>query len=442
MAVNVQNPNGVHPTPNLGSNPGLPLRSMNTDFQNRFTVVLLTLLTGAAVVFAWINFQKRDFQVPYDGVRWLEQDGSLAADRVEADGPGAKAGIKKGDRLVEVNQHPVTDGAGLSRQLFSAGPWSKATFSLVRHSVPLDTVVVLVPDERPLNTWLRLIALIYFGIGLYVLLRRWTAPGSMHFYIFCLVSFVFYSFHPTGKFNNFDWIIYGGNVAAGLLQPALFLHFVLTFPERRGFVRRHRWILPAVYVPAIVLLTIHAVALRFLKASARLAWDMDRLQMGHLALYFVAAAAVLWYSYERARTPLLRQQLKWVTRGTILAIAPFTLLYVIPTLTGALPTMAMKVSVLSLGLLPLTFGYAIFRYRLMDVDLIFKRGMAYTLAAAAIAGTYFAVVAAVAELVHTQLPSSGPAGLVLAIVVTAAVVRSGTEVDPGANGSAFLPYAL
>ena len=79
----------------------------------------------------------------------------------------------------------------------------------------------------------------------------------------------------------------------------------------------------------------------------------------------------------------------------------------------------MKVSVLSLGLLPLTFGYAIFRYRLMDVDLIFKRGMVYTLSAAAIIGAYFAVVAGVAELVHARVPSSGPIGLVLAIVVTA-----------------------
>ena len=42
----------------------------------------------------------------------------------------------------------------------------------------------------------------------------------------------------------------------------------------------------------------------------------------------------------------------------------------------------MKISVLSLVFLPLTFGYAIFRYRLMDVDLIFKRGMTYTLATA------------------------------------------------------------
>src|SRR6202789_264962 len=84
-----------------------------------------------------------------------------------------------------------------------------------------------------------------------------------------------------------------------------------------------------------------------------------------------------------------------------------------------MPSLTMKVSVLSLGLLPLTFGYAIFRYRLMDVDLIFKRGMAYTLAAAAIVAMYFAGVAAIAELVHTRVPSSGPYGLMVAIVVTA-----------------------
>src|SRR6185369_5186937 len=93
--------------------------------------------------------------------------------------------------------------------------------------------------------------------------------------------------------------------------------------------------------------------------------------------------------------------------------------YVVPYLLGELPTLSMKISVLSLGLLPLTFGYAIFRYRLMDVDLIFKRGMAYTLAAASVVGVYFALVAAVAELVHTRIPSSGPIGLMLAVTITA-----------------------
>ena len=36
--------------------------------------------------------------------------------------------------------------------------------------------------------------------------------------------------------------------------------------------------------------------------------------------------------------------------------------------------------------LPLTFSWAIVRYRLMDVDLIFKRGVTYTLATAALVG--------------------------------------------------------
>jgi two-component system, NtrC family, sensor kinase len=416
VAANVQQ----HKRADFVQASGAPLRPMDKDLRTRFTAVLLGLLTTAAIAFAWINFQKeREFQIPSDGVWWVQQSGSLTAKRVEANGPGAKAGIKAGDRLAAVNQNPIKNSAALDRQMYRVGVWTKVTYSLIRRSVPVDTDVVLVPADRSLNTWLRLIALIYLGIGLYVLLRRWTAPGSLHFYVFCLASFISYAFKYTGKFNSFDWTIYWGNVGAGLLQPALFLHFVLTFPERRSFVRKHRWVIPAIYAPAALLLGLQVFALRFLKASELLRWNLDRVQMGYLAVFFIVAAVVLWHCYRRASTPILRQQLKWVTRGTILAITPFTLFYVIPYLMGALPTAAMKVSVLSLGLLPLTFGYAIFRYRLMDVDLIFKRGMVYTLSAAAIAGVYFAVIAAVADWLHAQLPSSGPAGLILAIVVTA-----------------------
>lgn len=416
VAPNVQN----QQRRSLGPKLGKPSRSMNRDFQIRFTAGLLVVLTTAAVVLAWINYQKEpEFMVPSDGAWWMEQNGTLTADRVEPNGPAAKAGIKEGDQVTAVNQHEVKSTAALERQRYLAGAWSKVTYSLVRGSVPLDTSVILVPAERSLNLWLRLIALIYLGIGIYVLLRRWTAAGSTHFYIFCLVSFIFYAFKYTGKLNDFDWTIYWGNVAAWLLLPALFLHFVLTFPERRRFVRQNPWLVPVIYIPGFVLMGIHILALSLLPASERLRWDLDRVEMGYLASFFVASAVVLWFSYRRASTPILRQQLKWVTRGTILAIAPFTLFYVRPYLTGAMPSGSMKLSVLSLALIPLTFGYAIFRYRLMDVDLIFKRGMVYTLAAAAIIGTYFAVVAGVAELVHTRVPSSGPWGLILAIVVTA-----------------------
>ncbi len=393
---------------------------MNRESQVRFFAVLFFLLTVAAVVFAGFNLNAEwKFQVPEDGVWWVEHRGSLTADRIDNNGPGAKAGIKPGDRLVSFDGQEVHSMSGLERQLYRTGVWSKATYSLLRQSVPLDSSVILVPADRSLNNWLRLIALIYLGIGLYVLLRRWTAPGSTHFYIFCLVSFIAYAFKYTGKLNDFDWTIYWGNIVAGVLQPALFLHFVLTFPEKRAFVRKHPWLIGLIYVPSGVLIATHVIAMRWLQASELLRWNLDRMEMSYGTLFFLGAAGVLFYSYRHASTTILRQQLKWVTRGTILAIVPYTLFYVVPYLLGSLPGATMKVSALSLALLPLTFGYAIFRYRLMDVDLIFKRGVVYTLAAAIVVGLYFGLVAAVALLVHNWQPSSGPVGLILAVIVTA-----------------------
>ena len=395
-----------------------PPKPMNRESQVRSIAVLLFLLTVAAVVFAGFNFNsERKILLPDDGVWWVEHGGRLTADLVKAGKPGDKSGIKPGDQLVSIDGREVKTLSGVERQIYATGVWSKATYSLIRQSVSLDTTVILEPKDRPLNNLLRLIALIYLCIGLYVLLRRWTAPGSTHFYIFCLVSFIAYSFKYTGKLNDFDWTIYWGNIAAGVLQPALFLHFVLTFPEKREFVRKRPWLLTLLYVPAAVLLAAHMGAMRWLQASELLRWNLDRMEMSHGSLFFLAAAVVLWYSYRRASTTILRQQLKWVTRGTILAIVPYTLFYVLPYLMGSGATM--EFSAMWLALLPLTFGYAIFRYRLMDVDLIFKRGVVYTLAAAIVVGLYFGLVASVALLVHNWKPSSGPVGLILAVVVTA-----------------------
>src|SRR5260370_37185072 len=53
----------------------------------------------------------------------------------------------------------------------------------------------------------------------------------------------------------------------------------------------------------------------------------------------------------------------------------------------------------------------------MDVDIIFKGGLAYTAATAGVAAVYFALVALIAEIFHT--PTNGPAGGMIAIVMAA-----------------------
>ena len=138
--------------------------------------------------------------------------------------------------------------------------------------------------------------------------------------------------------------------------------------------------------------------------TARLQHRLDQIDIAYLAVFYLLAAAVFWFRYRTEPQPLQRQQLKWLSRGTLLTVVPFTALYVMPFLADwTVPSVLGKVAVLSLLLLPLTFSWAIVRFRLMDVDLIFKRGVAYTLATAALVGLYFGVVALSAEVVHTRL---------------------------------------
>jgi PAS domain S-box-containing protein len=99
--------------------------------------------------------------------------------------------------------------------------------------------------------------------------------------------------------------------------------------------------------------------------------------------------------------------LKWLWRGALLAVLPFTLFYAIPYMLDLpMPSLLTKLAGLSLVFLPLTFCWAIIRYRLMDTDLIFKRGVAYTLATGLILGGYFGVIALAAGLAHNRLPES------------------------------------
>jgi len=71
---------------------------------------------------------------------------------------------------------------------------------------------------------------------------------------------------------------------------------------------------------------------------------------------------------------------------------------------GSLPRRDHEDSALSLARCRLHLVMPIFRYRLMDVELIFKRGVVYTLAAAIVVGMYFRTGGGCGAVVHNGGP--------------------------------------
>ena len=401
---------------------------MKSGAQTRLLAILLAVFTLAALGLAIANLlQENDYTPATDGASWTETAGGLRAYIVPPDTPAYRAGIRSGDILTAVNDVPTPQLASLERQVYASGAWSKVKYSLLRqtgsaaNAVAIPGMVILAPIDRTDWQVKRLIALVYLAIGLFVLFRRWTAPKSTHFFIFCLVSFILYAFEYTGILDGLDITILTGNVIAMALQPALFLHFALSFTQERA--RRLRKLLyPLIYVPGLVLGVLRYLSYTHWESTGRLQLRLNKLDYSYLAIFYILAAIVFWVQYRDEEQPLQRQQLKWLSRGTVLTVVPFTALYVIPFLFDAyVPSVLTRLALLSLILLPLTFSWAIVRYRLMDVDLIFKRGASYTLATAALVGIYFGIVALSAEVVHKRFEHLGEWGLIAAVIVTGLV---------------------
>ena len=385
--------------------------------------VVLALATLAAVIFAWLNFlQRSHFDLVDDGVAWSDTTAGIEAWKVMPNSPAAAAGIHPGDLLLAIDDTPLPNEKHVARRLYRAGLWTQLRYKLSRNGEEFETRLITAPSHKPVavENYERAVGLLYLFIGLFIFIRRWNAPRAVHFYVFCLVSFILYSFHYSGKLDAFDLEVYWSSVVARLLAPTLLLHFALVFPGRSGAGAKSLLKIAAVYAAPIALLTIHILtafnALGFVP-STRSRVTLEQIELSFLGAYFLVAGLVFHLNYRHSRSGILRQQLKWLTGGTLAGSLPFTAFYILPYLFDAQTQSWMQFSTLSLVLIPLCFGYAIIRYRLMDVDIIFKRGLAYTAATAAVAAVYFGLVALIAEIFHAQ--TSGPVAGMIAIVIAA-----------------------
>jgi hypothetical protein len=402
---------------------------MLQELKFQLSTAVLTVLTVAAAISAGVNFsQQLLFRLPDDGVTWVDHAKpggrtAVEAKRVIANSGAGNAGLRDGDILLKINGLNIEKALFVPQALVRIGVWNKANYLVERGGVQFKTSVIVEAVPRdPVVTYQYLVGLGYLIIGLFVYFRRGSAQKALHFYVLCLVSFVFFAFHYTGQLSGFDEVILFGNVAAGLFAPTLFLHFCLTFPEPRQWLRSKLRV-AVLYLPAIVLMMgyvgFSSGMLRVDLPLVQVREMFDRAWMLFLTTAYLVGAVALSVEHNKTDDPTVRQQLKWLRNGAFSGILPFAVFYVLPYCVGIIPNAYMKMSVLSLTLVPLTLAYAIVRYRLMDVDILFRRGYAYTLATLCVLAGFYGIVFSLASLAQRHFQDLGTGGLVAVMLMAA-----------------------
>jgi two-component system NtrC family sensor kinase len=377
-----------------------------------FKVVATVLVTSLLVAIGIFNLRDRAAWVEAsDGAFRVESGGGLVAKEVEPGGPAAEAGIRPGDLLVSLNGREVGNLGEYFRFIDNLGVNATTNYRVSSGSEVRDLTLTLAGrgmiSTRDLPR--TLLAFLYLTIGLFVAVKGGHQPRAYHFYLICIAAFVVYLYSYTPRLSAFDWIVYGLSVAAFLLLPTLFVHFCMRFPkELADGVSRA----PLVYVPMIGLGLLHVLwmtghlAPLSLPRTARTLQLLDRIHLIYFVLGFLIGGSVLLYRRIQARDLTTRQQMKWVSYGTLAGVIPFSLIYVIPELLGFRANLLMYSSQLFLGLIPLSFAYAIIRYRLLDVEVIVRRGAAYFLASSLLLVVYLLLVLGLGEGIKWVAPEA------------------------------------
>jgi PAS domain S-box-containing protein len=319
-----------------------------------------------------------------DGVLWKARAEGIVAAEIANGSPAAAAGIERGDVLLAIDGVPVETTAELVSHQHGKAEGARLSYTLLRLGTRETLEVPLAPSPQGSSMYFVLAAVGLFTllVGASVRLRRPDHQATLHFFWLCVAFFGAFTFSFTGPLDRLDWVFYWGDAVARALLPPLLLHFTFEFPER-GLMARPRWraILPVVYLPAFVLGAARILAVtRGASGGPALSQSidlLDRLEPVYLCVCTGAALAVLWRAASEITSATARRQLRWIAWGTALGAGPFALGYALPWALGLNPPLALQLTAIPLGLVPLTFASAIVRYRLRDVEVIIKRGVAY-----------------------------------------------------------------
>ena len=392
-----------------------------------FAVLVVLVLIGLGLANIVMHTRWNEVE---DGVLWAGHSEGVVATEIAAGSPGAAVGIQRGDVLIAVNGSPVQAPADVVEVQHRGVPGTRLKYTLLRLDSRQSLEVSLAPAPRGSSMYFVLAAVGLFTlfVGASVRLRRPRDQATLHFFWLCVAFFGAFSFSFNGPFDRLDWVFYWGDAVAIALLPPLLVHFTLVFPECPAEEQASAAgvaFVPLIYLPAVVLGIARIVAVARSSEGAlagptfsRVIDTLDRAEHIYLLVGALAALAVLARAFRRITSRTARRQLRWIAWGTALGVGPFALLYALPWALGADPPLALQLTAIPLGLVPLTFASAIVRYRLRDVEVIVKRGLAYTAFFSAAALLYLALL----KLVRFAYGEIDPHTSIVALLATIVIV--------------------
>ncbi len=339
---------------------------------------------------------------PVAGISFREdsENKQLVVAGLASKGPAHKTGVQVGDRLIQINDIKIKnfdDHDQATRDIEIGSP-----VNLLFERNGKQEWVSFTPGPRikvyTRHIFTSLLPGIIFCyslclIGLFVFLKRLDDPIAHIFYLMVL----FWALAMWGVFSESDillkilprWLSWV-NLLFFPLAVGLLVHFTLIFPfKKRTYLKYKPIYLLLCYGPVLMMLwgiTVNMVNSTWMGKFSTFGYGV------WFTVCFFTAFTMLGYSAKKAPTPFMCDQAKLIYRSTLITLGAPIGLHFIPQTIFNFKLPYTEFILLLAVLWPMSLAYAIIKHRLMDVNVIIKRGVAYALMSGVVVAAYFVLV--------------------------------------------------
>ncbi len=309
-------------------------------------------------------------------------------------GVAEKAGIVNGDTLLSINGRDLNKFN--AQNLINEIPAEQyATYLIGRNTGRFETKIQIFKIFNIAYFANFLLGLGFLIVGYVVVMTKPQGQTQRMFAHYSLVSMLFFALVIPDLPPGSHWtrmVVLGGAAAISrIIAPPLFIRFFLFFPvQRKSFQKRWlRWMLYGLS------LLIFVVVFLFQGQNTT---TLFLFMLPYC--FYIYGLLIFAHSYFKRVDRAKRKELRPILLSAIVGIAAFLYIFIIGRVNVFLIFLnpAMFIPGILIINVPLAFGYSIFRYRLMDIDLIIKRSLIYGTVTAALASIYLFIVFGVGNL--------------------------------------------
>lgn len=333
-----------------------------------FIIIISLIFLTYGIINGYLILKGKNYT---DDCMWLQKEKGLEIASIVKGGVTDKAGIKEGDILTKMDGKIFKTPTEAQKYINSLDENSSVEYTVLRRDIELKLMVKLRSTPKYIPLIMYLVGFVFLFVCFTIIITNPLNRISHLYFYFSFIFFMFLVFNATPPDAGLITII-SRNLklfTIALWAPAI-LHFFTFFPKRIFFFKKHPRFIILFYIPSVAFILIRV--LKLVRPNKYLTYL--------IALYFILSFISLIFNYIKIKELREKKPLRIIIAGTFLGLLPLAAFLLLQEIL--LKHLGYWTVLTALGmmiLLPLSFGYAVMKYGLMDTAIVIKKSIVYSL---------------------------------------------------------------